>query len=132
MATLKSSTAFYHEVTDPFAHNFVKMVTSFTNLMWQLVVNEAHEDKIVCFYPVQSKHPELGKWEIGLVFWNESGYQPTSVTFVPEVDFDKAMLICEAINNTLFGISPELGNLIVDRSMRSNSPVSEEVHEQES
>jgi hypothetical protein len=125
MAILKTDTSFFNDVHDAMADFFVKSTPSFHNLLWQIIVNEAYNDKIICFYPVEAyKGIEaseaakvFGKWQIGIVAFNEQGYVPTFVNFIPQFDFDDAQAACDILNKQMFGIEQDFMVMLVDRSM---------------
>lgn len=132
MATIKNSTEFLHQVHDPYADKFIKGLPGFHNLLWQLVVNEKYDKQIIIFHPVpvqpnktQDKLDESykdGYWELGIVTFNEGGFQRTYVTFVPTIDYDEACGICDELNEKLFGITPEFGIKIITDSMAIDLP----------
>lgn len=114
--TLKTSTEFFHEVHDPFQEHFVKnTIYSFHNLLWQLIVNEIHPDKLVILYPVYTD-----KLQLSIVWLGERGHLPTHVEFVKGTTFEQACEIADKLNEMLFGVLPLLGDVIVMQSMRKD------------
>lgn len=114
--TLFTSTKFFHTVYDPLKDHFeTNQAQSFHNLMWQLIVNEAHKDKLICLHPVYQGDAGL---QLSIVFFNESGHSPTYVKFVKGTTYDQAHFICDKLNGLLFGMLPDLAMVIVARSMR--------------
>lgn len=113
--TIKNTIEFFYENYDPMEDHFEKSFPSFHNLLWQLIVNDAHKDKIICLHPVY--HGNVGL-QISIVFWDERGHQATNVKFRTGTTYDQAQVICDKLNEQLFGIMPSLSFMIVARSMR--------------
>jgi hypothetical protein len=115
--TIQHSTDFFTTAYEQFKNHFESnSIFSISNLLWQLIVNEVHSDKITCFHPVDSKdEPEY--FEIGIIAFNEGGYNKSHVTFLKGTDYDKACDICDQMNEFLFGMTPELCNKIISQSM---------------
>jgi hypothetical protein len=117
MPTIAKTTTTLNKIYEENKVYFQEGHPSFHNLLWQLIFNEVHADKLLCFTTVTVKKYKEAKWQIGIVFWNEYGYTPTSVFFSLDTDYDVAESICERLNLDIFGLTPQLAYAIVDRSM---------------
>lgn len=119
MAALKNTKDFYDGIViiwnDRFDPELSLPHQTFTNLIWQIVVNELDSDKIFCLYPI---HGQEGEYVLVKVFQNTGGYVITGVAFAEDVDeYEDALKLCIELNQQLFGIDKDTVIRIVDSSM---------------
>lgn len=128
MPTIITSTDQLNKVYDQFKDKFESNYSpSFHNLLWQLIINRVHDEKIIVLVPAVMKN---GRWEIGLAEHNEPGFIATFVGLLPGIDYKKASEICEKLSKQLFGIDEKLWATILLASMRSKKP-DDELNEQQ-
>lgn len=111
-----NTTEFYRAMLEKYQMHFEQNCSpSFGNLLWQLIINEVMDNKIICFHPAMTK----SGWQIGIVHNNESGYQPTHVHFadVTARDYDRMIDICTEMNLDIFGLSDDVQFKMTCRSM---------------
>lgn len=114
---LLTGTALYNAILDKYEHLFEKNCSpSFSNLIWQLVVNEGWSDKKThCFSAVVSPQGYM----IGIVEDGETGYYPTNVCFVKGMGYDLACENIDELNKDLFGLMERACMELQIRSMRT-------------
>lgn len=128
MPTIMTSTDQLNKVYDQFKDKFeANCSPSFHNLLWQLIINRVHDDKIIVLVPAVMKHD---RWEVGLAEHNEPGFIATSVGLLSGIDYKEATWICEKLSKQLFGIDEKLWATILLSSMRSKKPDDELNEEQ--
>jgi hypothetical protein len=91
---------------------FLNTMPSFHNLLWQIMINDVHSGKRICFY---AAHKE-GENILGLVTYNESGYYP-AVTFKEELTHEQIVAVAEDLNESVFSLSKEQAIDIISSSM---------------
>lgn len=114
--TITDGTGNLNQIYDKYAHHFQKGFPSFHNLLWQLIVNRAREDKIIAFTAVIDENGTT----MAYVGFNEPGYYSTGVYFVEGTDYDTATAIAYELNVRLFGITEGLSEHLVMLSMRKD------------
>lgn len=113
MPTILTSTEDFNAVYDKHKGSFETNTTpSFHNLLWQFIVNNIHDTKLVSLTVVLRN----GRTELGIAEFNEPGYIPTSVGFT--VPYDKATDICDDLNLLMFGQADKLSMRIIASSYR--------------
>lgn len=113
--TILSSTVDYTNLYEAFKNSFrTNTTTSFSNLLWQFIVNDMHRESSICFTPVHTKEGLQISW----VGDNEPGHRPTGVQFAESVEYDEAYDLCVAINERLFGLTPKASEAMIIQSMK--------------
>jgi hypothetical protein len=116
MATIiKDDTREFKRMLELFDHGFEpNPFLTFTNLMWQYIMNRVHEKKHMVFHPVDNKD---GGFNIAQVVKGDPTYLDHGVPFAKELTYTECCDVCDGINSQLFGIQPEEGDKIVGDSM---------------
>lgn len=117
MANLLSTIKDYQNIIEKFGSFFEQDCSpSFTNLVWQIIVNDSYNDKAVAFTPTFVKN----RLEIVIAEMNEYGYYRTAVGFKEGIDYDQAYDICLELNAQFFGYTERLSEAIMISSMRED------------
>ena len=103
------------EIEKKYGELFQKNITSFNNLIWQVVVNEVHKDKKIVFTAVYTD----GGLELVLAH-PDGGYIPTGVYFL-KGDYNEGSDIADDISMIVFKIDSKEVFVRQARSMRNNS-----------
>lgn len=121
MPNIVRSTDDFRRIHDAYEHAFEKNCSpSFHNLLWQIIVDDRFDERLVAFVPVIKQ----GRTEIGVAEFNESGYIVTNVGAT--VQYKELADICDELNKELFGLTPLLSSRIQMSSMRKGIPSDEE------
>ena len=117
-----TGTELYTFIIEKYGHLFEQNCTpSFSNLVWQLVVNGAwDENKTHCFVAVISNNGR-SEWKIGIAEDGELGYHDTRVYFISGMTYELANDALELLNQDLFGLMPRACMEIMIKSMRTGS-----------
>lgn len=94
-----------------------KMVGSFHNTLWQILINDCRKDiqSAFVYVFVPSK---IGSTHVGIADLNVKGYTPATFDFNTSVSEEERHLILEELNREVFGITKERADQIYFSSMR--------------
>lgn len=94
--------------------DYINSFNTFSNLIWQIVVNEIYKNEKVCFYVdvMSEKNSLIVAFEIG-------GYKKTGVNFIQD-NFNFCIDLCDKLNEEVFGLSKEETVKLVNTSMFHN------------
>jgi hypothetical protein len=102
------------KIYEQYKHLFQPLITSFHNLLWQVMINESMKGKgpVAFTAIVADRGCEM------VIASADGGYYPTGVKFVEEIEYNKASDHAEEISSHVFGHSKKENWKIVARSMR--------------
>jgi hypothetical protein len=84
-------------IYETFNDHFENISPGFHNLLWQLLINNIYQDKIICLDCVFND----SKLELVLITKNEKGYTPLNIFFV-KPNYKDGKAIIDNLNNLLF------------------------------
>lgn len=87
---------------------------SLHDLLWEILIEEKYSRDVVCFV---SAYTSTGL-VLGIAHEDESGYEPTRLTFV-DTQHDRAIDLLVQLNLKVFGLDRREASLIVLSSMRT-------------
>lgn len=112
--TILKTTEEYKAIVKAYEKYFETNSTpSFSNLIWQFIINEANSQRDVVFSATHTK----GGLEIVMVENEKGGYYPLHVYFKKSVSFNEANDITDELSEKMFGSTPDRTANIVLLSM---------------
>ncbi len=83
------------------------------NLLWQILINGLHGDKVIVFY-VDALSNEL------ILADEKGGFWKTHIHFKEKMTFDECLLISKELNQLIFNLEEDKVDKIINDSMQLN------------